>query len=130
MEGGRKLNEKLSNGFWKLYFVQLSPKIGGDIVYKIGVTEYKDVLNRFISYEETFNVKVLCSLTFTSEIKAKSFENCLLSIYSRWPNNEILEQFKKLNGQGEVRYMNNFEKAELLNFMFMVKNNSKGKITL
>ena len=122
--------DKMSNGCWKLYFIQLSPKDGGNIVYKIGVTEYKDVLHRFSNNIDKFNFKVLCSLIFTSELKAKSFESAFLSIYNTWPNNDELLRYDSLKGQGEIRAMNNTQKMELLNFMFMLRNNSKNSIIL
>lgn len=122
--------DKLSNGCWKLYFVQLFPKEGGNIVYKLGVTEYKDVLHRFSSVENEFNIKVLCSLVFTSEIRAKAFENTFLTIYNNWPSQEVLNQYNSLKGQGEIRTLNNKEKMELLSLLFLLKNNSKNGIIL
>lgn len=122
--------EKLSNGCWKLYFVQLSPKEGGNIVYKLGITEYKDVLHRFSLIVDKFNIKVLCSLIFTSKNKAESFENCFLSIYKEWPSKDELDKYDSLKGQGELRAMNNKEKMELLSFMFIIRNNSKNGIVL
>lgn len=120
----------MSNGCYKLYFIQLSPKDGGNIVYKIGITEYKDVLHRFSNYIDEFNFKVLCSLIFTSKQKAEAFESCFLTIYNNWPKNEELDKYHSLKGQGELRYLTNKEKMELLNFMFMLRNNSKSAIVL
>lgn len=122
--------DKMSNGCYKLYFIQLSPKDGGNIVYKIGITEYKDVLHRFSDNIDEFNFKVLCSLIFTSKQKAEAFESCFLTIYNNWPNNEELDKYNSLKGQGELRSMTNKEKMELLNFMFMLRNNSKNSIIL
>lgn len=121
---------KMSNGCYKLYFIQLSPKDGGNIVYKIGITEYKDVLHRFSDNIGEFNFKVLCSLIFTNKEKAEAFESCFLSIYNNWPKNEELNKYNSLKGQGELRSMTNKEKMELLNFMFMLRNNSKNSIIL
>lgn len=85
--------EKMLNGYWKLYFIQLSPKEGGNIVYKIGITEYKDVLHRFSDNIDEFNFKVLCSLIFTSKQKAEAFESLFLSIYKKWPPKDELNIF-------------------------------------
>lgn len=122
--------DKMSNGCYKLYFIQLSTKDGGNIVYKIGITEYKDVLHRFSDNIDEFNFKVLCSLIFTSKQKAEAFENCFLTIYNNWPKNEELDKYRSLRGQGELRSLTNKEKMELLNFMFMLRNNSKSAIIL
>lgn len=120
----------MSNGCYKLYFIQLSPKDGGNIVYKIGITDYKDVLHRFSDNIDEFNFKVLCSLIFTSKQKAEAFESCFLTIYNNWPTNVELDKFRSLRGQGELRSLTNKEKMELLNFMFMLRNNSKSAIVL
>ena len=122
--------DKMSNGCYKLYFIQLSPKDGGNIVYKIGITEYKDVLHRFSNYIDEFNFKVLCSLIFTSKEKAEEFESMFLTIYNNWPSNNELAKYDLLKGQGELRFLTNKEKMELLNFMFLLRNNSKSAIIL
>lgn len=122
--------DKMSNGCYKLYFIQLSPKDGGNIVYKIGITEYKDVLHRFSNYIDEFNFKVLCSLIFTSKEKAEAFESMFLTIYNNWPSNNELAKYDLLKGQGELRFLTNKEKMELLNFMFLLRNNSKSAIVL
>lgn len=122
--------EKMSNGCYKLYFIQLSPKEGGNIVYKIGITEYKDALHRFSSIIDQFNIKVLCTLIFKSKEKAEAFESLFLSIYNNWPSKEELDLYSSIIGQGEIRSMTNGEKMELLNFMFMLRNNSKNSIVL
>ena len=122
--------DKMSNGCYKLYFIQLSPKDGGNIVYKIGITEYKDVLHRFSNYIDEFNFKVLCSLIFTSKEKAEAFESMFLTIYNNWPSNNELAKYDLLKGQGELRFLTNKEKMELLNFMFLLRNNSKSAIIL
>lgn len=114
--------EKLRNGCWKLYFIQLSPNEGGEVVYKIGVTEYFDVLARFSSYENEFVFKVLCSVVFSSETKAKAFESALLTIYNKIPKKEIFERYNSLIGQGEIRDLSIKEKMEILNFMFHMKD--------
>ena len=120
----------MSNGCYKLYFIQLSPKDGGNIVYKIGITEYKDVLHRFSNYIDEFNFKVLCSLIFNSKEKAEAFESMFLTIYNNWPSNNELAKYDLLKGQGELRFLTNKEKMELLNFMFLLRNNSKSAIIL
>lgn len=120
----------MSNGCYKLYFIQLSPKDGGNIVYKIGITEYKDVLHRFSNNIDEFNFKVLCSLIFTNKQRAESFESCLLTIYNNWPKNEELDKYHSLRGQGELRSLTYKEKMELLNFMFMLRYNSNGAVVL
>lgn len=122
--------EKMLNGYWKLYFIQLSPKEGGNIVYKIGITEYKDVLDRFSEVIDLFNIKVLCTLIFKNQEKAEAFESLFLSIYKKWPPKDELDLYSSLRGIGELRSMTNSEKMELLNFMFMLRNNSKSAVVL
>ena len=117
--------EKLRNNCYKLYFIQISPKNGGQIIYKIGITEYIDILHRFSNYIDNFNIKPLCSLVFKSKEKAEAFENMLLSIYKNFPSMEVLKDFENFNGFTELRSLTNFEKMEILNFMFILKNNSK-----
>lgn len=123
-------SKKLENGFYKLYFIQLSDINGGETIYKFGITEYADVMYRFSSELDKFNIKVLCTWTLRSKEKAEAFESALLTIYNKWPSGDIMKIFESFRGNGELRQLNGHEKQEILNFMFVVKNNSKDKVTL
>lgn len=39
--------DKLSNGYYKVYLVQISCKETGVTAHKLGITQYKDALYRF-----------------------------------------------------------------------------------
>jgi hypothetical protein len=114
--------DKLTNNLYKVYLVQISCKESGITAHKIGITQYKDALHRFHDNLEQYNIKVLQTILFTSKIKAEAFESMLLTIYNKKPTGD-LKNFNDINGNGELISLSEFERKELLSFLFNIKKN-------
>lgn len=116
----------------KFYFVELTHKKSGHIFYKFGITQNKDVLNRFTNiYPEregyqNFNIRVLYSENLDKN-EAKKKEKEFLSRYTNIPNipSIVKDGFdynsRNTSGITEWRVLNTSQKNELLRKLYESK---------
>ena len=97
-------------GHHRVYFARLRPVIGGEAIYKIGITKYKNADDRFKANKmydngpkwlDHYLVKIMRSVVVDSKADAELIESHILSLKDR--DFDIDEQF---SGSTEVRDYN------------------------
>ena len=113
----------------KFYFIELFHNKALKNIYKFGVTNSNDILNRFdytyperIGYQN-FNIKPLFSIKLTDS-DALKIESVFLSKYKNNNKNDYLSTnytSKNLCGITEMRILTKEEKSEVLRILYELK---------
>lgn len=113
----------------KFYFVELTHKVNKKVIHKFGITNSKDVLDRFADrYPErdgykNFDIKVLYS-TYTTDDEAKRLESDFLGLFPRIGSiNEVIGDgydynYKNTGGITEWRLLTSDEKNAILRKLY------------
>ena len=113
----------------KFYFVSLTHKNTGIVLYKFGVTNSKDIMDRFdfkyperVGYKD-FNIRPLFSV-YVNDEKAIELEKYFLGRYPRVNVSGILGTYydtDNLTGVSEIRQLDDSEYKYVLKELYKLK---------